>query len=371
MCVLVKPMASSGQVRKIIHVDMDMFYAAVELLDRPELRERPVVVGGSPKSRSVVTTANYVARKYGIHSAMSCAEAYRRCPECVFIKPDFNKYQKYSQIIRSIFFKYTDLVEPLSMDEAYLDVTVNKIGEPSATRIAAAIKKEIFEQTGLTASAGVAPNMFVAKIASDYKKPDGLTVVPPEKVLDFIRPLPVRRIPGIGPKSDAHMAKLGIRSVADLAAKTCEWLEEHFGSFGQYLWEIAQGIDEREVTPSWERKSLGAEETFEHDLLDVRQIEDYLKDCARSVFDQLTKEGKRARTVTLKIKYHDFRSITRRRTLDDFIATADEIFSVARDLLSRTDAGSVKVRLAGISLSTFREKEKPVSETQLPFPNLG
>jgi DNA polymerase-4 len=350
---------------------MDMFYAAVELLERPELRDRPVVVGGSPKSRSVVTTANYVARKYGIHSAMSCAEAYRRCPETVFIKPDFPKYHKFSQIIRSVFYEFSDLVEPLSLDEAYLDVTVNKTGEPSATRIASAIKKEIFDQTGLTASAGVAPNMFVAKIASDYKKPDGLTVVPPEKVLDFIRPLPVRRIPGIGPVSDAHMAKLGIRTVAHLAAQTVEWLEEHFGSFGQYLWEIAQGIDEREVTPSWERKSLGAEETFEQDLLDVQEIKDYLRDCARSVFDQLTKEGKRARTVTLKIKYYDFRSITRRRTLEDFIGTADEIFAVACDLLSRTDAGRVKIRLAGISLSTFTGSEQPSSGMQLPFPDLS
>src|SRR3990172_2644324 len=340
-------MANPEQVRKIIHVDMVMFYAAVELLERPELRDKPVVVGGSPQSRSVVTTANYVARKYGIHSAMSCAEAYRRCPECVFIKPDFPKYHKFSEIIRSIFFKFTDLVEPLSLDEAYLDVTVNKTGEPSATRIARAIKNEIFERTGLTASAGVAPNMFVAKIASDHKKPDGLTVVPPEKVLDFIRPLPVRRIPGIGPVSEARMAKLGIRTVADLSAQTREWLEEHFGSFAQHLWEIARGIDEREVTPSWERKSLGAEETFERDLLDVCEIENYLRDCARSVFDQLTKEGKRARTVTLKIKYHNFRSVTRRRTLEDFIATAEELFEVARDLLSRTDAGRVKIRLAG------------------------
>lgn len=364
-------MANPEQVRKIIHVDMDMFYAAVELLDRPELRDQPVVVGGPPNSRSVVTTANYVARKYGIHSAMSCAEAQRRCPQCVFLRPDFPKYHKYSEIIRSIFFKYTDLVEPLSLDEAYLDVTVNKSGEPSATQIARAIRKEIFERTGLTASAGVAPNMFVAKIASDYKKPDGLTVVPPEKVLDFIRPLPVRRIPGIGPVSDAQMAKLGIRTVADLAAKPREWLEEHFGSFGEYLWQIARGIDERQVTPSWERKSLGAEDTFDRDLQDVREIEDYLRGCARRVFDELSKEGKHARTVTLKIKYYDFRSITRRRTLDDFVATADEVFAVARDLLSSTDAGRVKVRLAGISLSTFSRKEKPVRPTQLAFPDLS
>jgi DNA polymerase-4 len=274
-------------------------------------------------------------------------------------------------MIRSIFFKYTDLVEPLSLDEAYLDVTVNKISEPSATRLASAIKKEIFEQTGLTSSAGVAPNMFVAKIASDYKKPDGLTVVPPEKVLEFIRPLPVRRIPGIGPVSDAHMAKLGIRTVADLAAQTLEWLEQHFGSSAQYFWDIARGIDEREVTSSWERKSLGAEETFERDLIDVREIENYLRSFANSLFDLLNKEGKRARTVTLKIKYHDFRSITRRRTLEEYIATAEEIFEIARELLARTDAGRIKIRLAGISLSTFNTKENSISAMQLDFPNLS
>ena len=354
--------------RKIIHVDMDMYYAAVELLERPDLRDQPVVVGGSPKSRSVVTTANYVARKYGIRSAMSCAEAFRRCPECVFIKPDFPKYHKYSQMIRSVFHHYTDLVEPLSLDEAYLDVTENKVGEPSATRIATNIKKDIFERTGLTASAGVAPNMFVAKIASDYKKPDGLTVVPPEKVLDFIRPLPVRRIPGIGPVSDAHMAKLGIRTVADLAEKPVEWLAEHFGSFGQYLWEIAQGMDDREVTPVWERKSLGEEETFDYDLIDVKEIEAYLKNCADSVFASLNEEGKQARTVTLKIKYHDFRTITRRRTMEDFLTGAEEVFEIARDLLRRTDAGRVKIRLAGIALSTFSKKQQSVAPEQLALP---
>ena len=343
-----------------------MFYAAVELLERPDLRDKPVVVGGSPRSRSVVTTANYVARKFGIRSAMSCAEAYRRCPDCIFLPPDFPKYQKFSQIIRSIFLQYTDLVEPLSLDEAYLDVTVNKIGEPSATRVASAIKKEIFDQTQLTASAGVAPNMFVAKIASDFNKPDGLTVVPPEKVLDFILPLPVRRIPGIGPVSDAHMSKLGIRTVADLAARSPEWLEEHFGSFGHYLHQIARGIDEREVTPTWERKSLGEEETFARDLLEVREIEDYLRECARRVYEHLTKDGKRARTITLKIKYHNFRTITRRRTLEDYISSADEIFDVARELLTRTDAGRIKIRLAGITLSSFsKEDTKPDSQLDL------
>jgi DNA polymerase-4 len=358
-------MAASELTRKIIHVDMDMFYAAVELLERPELREKPVVVGGSPKSRSVVTTANYVARKYGIRSAMSCSEAYRRCPECVFIKPDFPKYHKYSQMIRAIFLKYTDLVEPLSLDEAYLDVTVNHVGEPSATRIASAIKKEILEQTGLTASAGVAPNMFVAKIASDFNKPDGLTVVPPEKVLDFIRPLPVRKIPGIGPVSEAHLAKLGIRTVADLAAQTREWLEEHFRSSALYFWQIARGMDDRPVTPSWERKSMGEEETFERDLLDLNEIESYLRGCANHLFELLKKDGKQARTVTLKIRYHDFRSVTRRRTLEEYVTSADQIYSVARELLTRTEAGKIRIRLAGITLSTFNQKEKDVPEAQL------
>jgi DNA polymerase-4 len=195
-------------------------------------------------------------------------------------------------------------------------------------------------------------------------------VVPPEKVLDFIRPLPVRKIPGIGPKSDAHMAELGIRTVADLAAQTREWLEENFGSYGDYLYDIARGIDEREVTPFWERKSLGAEETFAHDLLDVALIENYLRECARRVFDQLTKEEKRARTVTLKIKYYNFQSITRRRTVESFIETPEQVFEVARELLSRTDAGRVKIRLAGISLSTFSQTEKADSGIQLPFPNI-
>jgi len=361
-------MQEKERVRKIIHVDMDMFYAAVELLDRPELRDKPVVVGGPPNSRSVVTTANYVARKFGIRSAMPCAEAFRRCPACIFIKPDFRKYQKASEVIRAVFFEYTDLVEPLSLDEAYLDVTENKVGEPSATRIAKAIKKKILERTGLTASAGVAPNMFVAKIASDFKKPDGLTVVPPEGVLDFIRPLPVIRIPGIGKVTDAHMNRLGIHTVADLAARPVEFLEEQFGSFGEYLFEIARGMDEREVTPDWERKSLGAEETFERDLLDMTAIESFLKECAERVFGELTEEGKRARTVTLKIKYFDFRSITRRRTLDDFVQSPEEILAVAGDLLRSTEAGRTRVRLAGISLSTFTRKERAVRPVQLAFP---
>ncbi len=225
-------MVPGPELRKIIHVDMDMFYAAVELRDRPELRGRPLVVGGPPDSRSVATTANYEARKFGIHSGMSCAQARRLCPQCLFIPPDFRKYQQVSQQIHEIFHEFTDLVESVSLDEAYLDVTRNKKNEPSATRLAREIKACIFAATGLTASAGVAASMFVAKIASDARKPDGLCVVRPEQVLAFIRPLPVIKIPGIGRVTDAQLAKLGIRTVADLEKKPLEFLEQEFGKFG-------------------------------------------------------------------------------------------------------------------------------------------
>ena len=360
-------MEPPGKVRKIIHIDMDMFYAAVELRDRPELKDKPVVVGGPPNSRSVVTTANYEARKFGIRSAMSCAEAFKRCPQCLFIPPDFAKYERVSEQIREIFREYTDLVEPMSLDEAYLDVTVNKINEPSATRIAAEIKKKIRERTGLTASAGVAPSLFVAKIASDFRKPDGLCVVRPEQVLDFIRPLPVIKIPGIGRKTEVELAKLDIRTVADLAQRSAESLEERFGKFGRYLYDIARGIDEREVTPFRQRQSFGAEETFPSDVVDSAALLSYLEEYAERLFKELTKEGLQARTVTLKIKYHDFRTITRRLTREHFLQSADDVFQTAKNLLRRTDAGRIPVRLAGIALANFKEKAPQGKERPKPL----
>jgi DNA polymerase-4 len=339
--------------RKIIHVDMDMFYAAVEMRDRPELRGKPLVVGGRPDSRSVATTANYEARKFGIHSGMSCAEARRRCPHCLFIPPDFRKYQQVSEQIREIFFEYTDLVETMSLDEAYLDVTRNKKNETSATRLAREIKARIVAATGLTASAGVAGSMFVAKIASDARKPDGLCVVRPEQVLGFIRPLPVITIPGIGRVTDARLQQLGIRTVAELETKPLEFLEKEFGKFGLYLHDIARGIDERPVTPWRERQSYGAEETFAADISGIGPLRDFLHECARRVFTELGEEGKLARTVTLKIKYFDFQTVTRRQTADRFLASAAEVFQAACALLERTEAGRRPVRLAGISLSNF------------------
>jgi DNA polymerase-4 len=358
----------SVPVRKIIHVDMDMFYAAVEIRDRPELRGRPLVVGGPPNSRSVVTTASYEARKFGIHSAMSCAEARKRCPACIFIPPDFEKYERVSEQIRKIFFDFTDQVETASLDEAYLDVTENKIGEKSATRVAREIKARIFAATGLTASAGVAPSMFVAKIASEICKPDGLCVVRPERVLPFIRRLEVIRIPGIGRKTEAELLKLEIRTVSDLAEKPLTLLREHFGKFGSYLFDIARGVESREVTPVWERKSFGVEETFAEDITNGEFLRRYLYRCAVRVFGLLESEKKKGRTVTLKIKYHDFQSISRRVTRDRFLASADDVFRTACELLARTEAGVRPIRLAGISLSTFSEKKTPLEPAQRRFP---
>lgn len=363
----VRRMVREAGARKIIHVDMDMFYAAVELRDRPELRGRPLVVGGRPDSRSVATTANYEARQYGIRSGMSCAMAKRLCPHCRFVPPDFEKYQRVSEQIHAIFREYTDLVESVSLDEAYLDVTSNKMNEPSATRLAREIKRRIVAATGLTASAGVASSKFVAKIASDARKPDGLCVVRPSQVADFIRPLPVIRIPGIGRVTDAELAKLGVRTVADLEAKPLALLEERFGRFGQYLYDIARGIDESPVTPWRERLSYGAEETFDRDVATKGPLLAYLGECSRRVFTELAEEGKRARTVTLKIKYADFQLVTRRRTLADFLASPEAVFALACALLERTEAGRRPVRLAGIALSNFAPPRARADDGQPPL----
>jgi DNA polymerase-4 len=360
-------MADAPPLRKIIHVDMDMFYAAVEIRDRPELRGRPLVVGGPPDSRSVATTANYEARKFGIHSGMSCAQARRLCPQCLFIPPDFKKYQQVSEQIHDIFHEFTDLVESVSLDEAYLDVTRNRKNEPSATRLAREIKARIFAATGLTASAGVAANMFVAKIASDARKPDGLCVVRPEQVLAFIRPLSVIKIPGIGRVTDAQLAKLGIRTVADLEKKSLDFLEREFGKFGGYLHDIARGIDDSPVTPWRERLSYGAEETFPRDILETGPLLEFLRECAARVFSELKEEGKHARTVTLKIKYADFQLVTRRRTFEDFLSSPEEIFRTVRELLERTETGRRPVRLAGISLSNFEPPGRKKDVAQAPL----
>ena len=355
------------RIRKIIHVDMDMFYAAVEMRDNPQLRGKPLVVGGPPNSRSVVSTANYEARKYGIRSAMPCAEAYKRCPQCLFVPPDFKKYKVVSEQIREIFFGYTDLVEPVSLDEAYLDVAKNKVNQPSATIIARHIKEEILCRTKLTASAGVAPNKFVAKIASEYNKPDGLCVVRPEQVLKFIKMLPVIKVPGIGKVTSNRLRQMGIETVSDLAGKSLHFLTAQFGKFGNYLFDIARGQDEREVVPFRERRSYGRENTFPRDILAVDEVLDYLESCSEKVFTEFSRTGLKAKTVTLKVKYHDFKSVSRQVTCEHYIDSAQQVFETARSLLQKTEVGKIPIRLAGISLSGFHKTTEIIQQMYFPF----
>lgn len=340
-------------VRKIIHVDMDAFYASVEQRDHPELRGKPVIVGGSPEGRGVVATASYEARKYGVHSAMPAARARRLCPDGIFVKPRFEVYKDVSRQIRQIFLDYTDLVEPLSLDEAYLDVTNNKFNIPSATLIAREIKTKIKEQTGLTASAGVAPNKFLAKVASDYHKPDGLTLVTPERAEEFIEILPIGKFHGIGRVTEKKMKKLGIQNGRDLKRREEHELVRHFGKFGSYLYKIARGIDEREVKPNRIRKSLGAENTFAEDYEDIGQMKIFLESLANEVSHRLSRAKTGGRTITLKVRYNDFSRITRSLTVNESVSDEGTIASVAKDLLDQTEAGQRKVRLLGITVSSL------------------
>ena len=357
-------------VRKIIHVDMDAFYASVEQRDNPELRGKPVVVGGQPGGRGVVAAASYEARKFGIRSAMSSQHAYRLCPNALFIKPRFDAYRAASAQIMEIFRRYTDLVEPLSLDEAYLDVTENKLSIPLARDIARSIKDQIRNETGLTASAGVAPNKFLAKIASDFKKPDGLTVIPPERVEAFLIELPVRKFPGVGPVTEQKLAALGILTARHLKKFSREELERHFGKSGGWFYRICRGLDERLVSSDHERKSLGAEDTFSKDLTEIPEMENELRTIAGKVAGRLEKRELEGRTVTLKVTYSDFEKITRSKTMPDAVSTEDELFAIGCELLRLTEAGPEKpVRLLGLQLSNFTilEEEQLVFPVQLPL----
>ena len=338
-------------MRKIIHVDMDAFYASVEQRDNPALRGKPVIVGGPPHSRGVVSTCSYEARKFGIHSAMPSARAYKLCPHAVFISHhDFSRYKEASNIIRSIFFSYTDLVEPLSLDEAYLDVTENKAGNPSATRIACEIRERIFRETRLTASAGVSYNKFIAKIASDIDKPDGLTVILPSEAPAFLESLPVKKFWGIGRKTAERMKSLGIETGADLKALEMYELLELFGKSGSYYYHAVRGIDERPVEPRRTRKSLGRENTFSRDLNDPREIMDELEEIAARIEEDCLRLKLRGRQLTLKVKYHDFRLCTRCMPSPSPLQKSSEILSLVPDLLKKTEAGQIPVRLLGLSL---------------------
>ena len=345
--------AAVSNGRKIIHVDMDAFFAAVEQRDHPALRGRPVVVGGDPRGRGVVAACSYEARAFGIHSAMSCARARRLCPEAVFVRPSREKYQRVSAQIMAIFFRYTDLVEPLSLDEAFLDVTHNHAGIPSATWIAAALKKEILAQTGLTASAGVSCNKFLAKVASDMDKPDGLTVIRPEQALAFIHRLPVGRFYGVGPVTERRMHALGIRTGADLYRYGRRELAASFGRAGEFFHDIARGIDRRPVRPRRERRSMGAETTLARDTDDRQQMMAILADLAGRVGAGLEQRRTGGRTLTLKVRYEDFTTVSRSRTPGTIFTESGDIMAHVPALLAATEAGRRKVRLLGITVANL------------------
>jgi DNA polymerase-4 len=363
---------SGATIRKIIHVDMDAFYASVEQRDRPDLRGRPVVVGGSPDSRGVVAACSYEARKFGIHSAMPCSRAYRLCRQAVFIRPRFDTYKAVSLQIRDIFHRYTHLVEPLSLDEAYLDVTRNRRGIPSATRIAEEIRQQIFTQTGgLTASAGISFNKFLAKVASDCNKPDGITVITPRQAPAFIDALPVRKFFGVGKVTEEKMLALGLKTGADLKRLSRRQLKHHFGKAGSHYFDIVNGRDGRPVKPDHIRKSIGKETTLAKDIDDRDRMREILGELALRVADLLAREKRKAFTVTLKLRYHDFQTVTRSTTLSEPVTDAAAIMARIDPMLSNTEAGRKKVRLLGISVSNFpdaRQEQEERAWVQLPLP---
>ncbi len=337
-------------MRKIIHVDMDAFYASVEQRDNPRFRNKPVVVGGS-RHRGVVAAASYEARKFGIHSAMPSVTAYKKCPRIIFVKPRFEVYREVSRQIREIFKRYTDLVEPLSLDEAYLDVTENKVGQPSATLIAQEIRAAIKAETQLTASAGVSYNKFLAKVASDFHKPDGQMVVTPEMATEFLAALPIHKFYGIGKVTARRMTAMGIHTGKDLIAFKKADLQEKFGKAGGWYYYIVRGEDIREVKPHRIRKSLGAERTFEEDIADVDFMWLKLKKIIGTVWKRAEKSQILGKTVTLKIKYYNFVQTTRSSTLSGFVTSEAELCDVIRELLQKPEPPTQPVRLLGVTLS--------------------
>lgn len=347
-------------IRKIIHVDMDAFYASVEQLDNRELKGKPIAVGGSEK-RGVISAASYEARKFGVKSAMAGNLAIKLCPELIFVRPRFERYTEISKKIRKIFLDYTDLVEPLSLDEAYLDVTKNKKGNPSASLIAKEIRERIFNEIGLTASAGISINKFIAKVASDYNKPNGQKTVNPEEVIDFLEQLDIRKFYGVGKVTAEKMYQLGIFTGKDLKLKTIEYLDDHFGKSGRYYYYVVRGIHNSEVKPNRIRKSLAAERTFNENLSSEVFMLEKLEHIAKEVSRRLTKSNVSGKTVTLKIKYSDFTLQTRSKTLPYFINDSALILDAAKDLLYQEKLNN-SVRLLGISLSNLNTEAKKIPE---------
>ena len=358
-------MSEDQSHRKIIHVDMDAFYASVEQMDNPELRGKPLAVGGS-EIRGVVSAASYEARKFGVRSAMSGVQAKKNCPELLFVPPRFERYKEISQKIRKIFYDYTDLVEPLSLDEAYLDVTQNKKGNPSASLIAQEIRKRIFEEVGLTASAGISINKFVAKVASDYNKPNGQKTVNPEDVLVFLENLDVKKFYGVGKVTAEKMYQHGIFTGLDLKAKSFEYLEEHFGKSGASYYNIVRGIHNSEVRPNRITKSVAAEHTFDENLTSEIFMLERLERIANELERRLKKYSISGKTITLKIKFSDFTTQTRSKTMPYFIADKGLLLETAKELLYQ-ERMKDSVRLLGISLSNLNTEVKKSVVVQLKF----
>ncbi len=342
---------------------MDCFYAAVHMRDDPSLRGRPVVIGGNPEGRGVVAAANYEVRRFGVHSAMPAAEARRRCPHAVFIKPEFPRYREESEAIFAILRELTPVVQAVSIDEGYLDVTDHLDGFGSATGVAEEIRRRVREERGLTVSVGVAPNKLVAKIASDHGKPDGLVVVRPGRMVEFLAPLPVRRLHGVGPATERALGELGVATVADLGRVPLDVLTHRFGRHGGVLYEFARGIDGRPVSTERVRKSLGTENTYRRDLTDLAEMGREVRRLALEVADGLERRDLAGRTVTLKVRYGDFTTVTRSRTLAGPTAHAGVIARLALDLLADTDARRRPVRLLGVTMSNLAGD----AEWQLPL----
>lgn len=343
--------------RRVIHIDMDAFYASVEQRDNPKLKGKPVIVGGSPHSRGVVATCSYEAREYGIHSAMPSKLAYKRCPYAIFVRPRFDVYRQVSSQIREIFFRYTNLVEPLSLDEAYLDVTENKMNIKYATQIAKMIKNDILKEVGLTSSAGVSYNKFLAKLASDYKKPNGLTVITPENKQDFLDNLPINKFFGIGKVTEKHLRNLGINNGYDLRQLDLKQLESIFKNRGYTFYQLARGIDNRVVEPYRERKSVGSEMTLAQSLdLDSEDVLNTLDEICEDVSKRLDYSEKVGKTITLKIKYDDFTQITRSISLEHPIYNKEDIQMNVYNLFKNLDILDKKIRLLGVTVSNLSDK---------------
>lgn len=358
------------EVRKIIHIDMDAFYASIEQRDNPTLRGKPIAVGGDPNKRGVVATCSYEARNYGIHSAMSSITAYKLCPHIIFVKPRMDVYKGVSNEIMEILFSYSDLVEPLAWDEAFIDVTVNKSNHTSATIIAKEIRSKIYKETGLTSSAGVSFNKFLAKVASDYNKPNGMKVIIPSEAEGFINNLAIEKIYGVGKVTRNKLHNMGIFNGRDLKQLSEGQLIDLFGKLGSILYNFARGLDERPVNPYRVRKSIGRETTLNEDLEDVEEIIEILTRLSLLVEKRMEVAKVKGTTITLKIKFNDFRNITRRVTVDKGINKNEDIMINIIELLKSIELEGKKVRLLGVSLSNFEEHEEVVDKeySQIKFP---